>query len=184
MSRVGKVPIAIPDKVEVTLQGMHIKVTGPKGELERELSDVVDVAIGEVEGARGEHVLVTRRDDSRQSRSHQGLVRALVANMVHGVHEGYVRALEINGVGYRAEALKGNFIRFDLGYSHPIFFELPELVEADVKATEVTLRSIDKELIGQVAAKIRSLRKPEPYKGKGIKYKEEVLLRKVGKAGK
>lgn len=177
MSRIGKLPIAIPANVEVLLEGTYIKVTGPNGVLERNLSEVVSV---DVEGG---YILVTRSDDSRQARSHQGLVRSLVANMVEGVATGFTRVLEIKGVGYRAEKL-GGFIRFDLGYSHPIFMELPEQVEADVKLTEVTLKSRDKELVGQVAAKIRSLRKPEPYKGKGVKYKEEVIRRKAGKAGK
>jgi len=176
MSRIGKQPIAIPDKVDVSIDGEMITVKGPKGELTRELSSVVAV------GIEGNEIIVKRSDDLRNSRSHQGLVRSLVSNMVEGVTNGYTRVLEINGVGYRAE-LKGSFIRFDLGYSHPIMFELPDLVTADVKQTEVSLTSPSKELVGQIAAKIRGLRKPEPYKGKGIKYKEEHIRRKVGKAG-
>lgn len=176
MSRIGKQPIAIPDKVDVSIDGETITVKGPKGELTRDLSSVVEV------GIEGNEIIVKRSDDTRNSRSHQGLIRSLVSNMVEGVTSGYTRVLEINGVGYRAE-LKGNFIRFDLGYSHPIMFELPDLVTADVKQTEVSLTSPSKELVGQVAAKIRGLRKPEPYKGKGIKYKEEHIRRKVGKAG-
>jgi large subunit ribosomal protein L6 len=176
MSRIGKQPIAIPDKVDVSIDGETITVKGPKGELTRELSSVVAV------GIEGNEIIVKRSDDSRNARSHQGLVRSLVSNMVEGVTNGYTRVLEINGVGYRAE-LKGSFIRFDLGYSHPIMFELPDLVTADVKQTEVSLTSPSKELVGQIAAKIRGLRKPEPYKGKGIKYKEEHIRRKVGKAG-
>jgi len=176
MSRIGKQPIAIPEKVNVSIDGQTITVKGPEGELTREVSDVVAI------GIEGNEIIVKRPDDSRNARSHQGLVRSLVSNMVEGCDKGYTRILEINGVGYRAE-LKGSFIRFDLGYSHPIMFELPYLVSADVKQTEVSLKSPSKELVGQVAAKIRSLRKPEPYKGKGIKYKEEHIRRKVGKAG-
>lgn len=175
MSRVGKQPIAIPEGVDVNIDGSAVKVKGPKGELERVLSNVVDMAIKDGE------ILVTRRDDSRQARSHQGLVRSLVSNMVEGCSTGFVRELEINGVGYRAEQ-KGRFIRLELGFSHPIFFELPELVEADVQQTNIKLHSPDKELVGTIAAKIRSLRKPEPYKGKGIKYKEERIIRKEGKS--
>jgi len=176
MSRIGKQPIDLPDGVDVKIDGQHLVVKGPKGELERTVSDVVSLRLEE-------NVLhVDRPDDSRSARSHQGLVRSLLANMVEGVAEGFTRELEINGVGYRAELL-GRFIRFDLGYSHPIFLELPEGIDADVQQTNVKLLSADKELIGQVAAKIRSLRKPEPYKGKGIKYKEERIIRKVGKAG-
>lgn len=177
MSRIGKMPIEIPGGVTVEVDGDDIRVAGPKGELSRTLPGIVSVSIEDTT------ITVTRPDDSRPSRSHQGLVRSLVANMVQGVHTGFERSLEINGVGYRAELLKG-YIRFDLGYSHPIFFELPAGIEAEVKTTEVTLRSSSKELVGQVAAKIRGLRPPEPYKGKGVKYKEEVLRRKAGKTGK
>ncbi len=176
MSRIGKQPVAIPSGVTVTINGQHIHVKGPKGELERTVSDVVDIKV------ENDEIIVTRPNDSRQARSHQGLVRSLIANMVDGCNEGFVRELEINGVGYRAEKRK-NFIRFDLGYSHPIFVELPELVDAEVAQTSVKLSSPSKEIVGQVAAKIRSLRKPEPYKGKGIKYKEERIIRKAGKAG-
>lgn len=177
MSRIGKRPIDIPEKVEVKVDGQNIIVKGPKGELQREFADVVDLQID------GQQLLVQRRDDSRTARSHQGLVRSLVANMVQGVSEGFQRTLEINGVGYRAEQ-RGTFIRFDLGYSHPIYFELPESVTAQIeKQTQLTLASVDKELLGQVASKIRSLRKPEPYKGKGIKYSDEVIRRKAGKSG-
>ena len=176
MSRIGKQPIEIPASVEVKLDGLHLHVKGPKGTLERTLSSEVKVV------REGDTLLVQRPDESRTARSHQGLTRSLVANMVQGVAEGYTRELEINGVGYRAEQRK-RFIRFDLGYSHPIFLELPDAVEAKVANTAVTLTSPDKELVGQVAAKIRSLRKPEPYKGKGVKYKEEHIVRKVGKAG-
>ena len=175
MSRVGKQPIAIPDGVDVKIDGASVHVKGPKGELERVVSDVVSIALKDGE------IVVSRPDDTRQARSHQGLVRSLVANMVEGCANGFQRELEINGVGYRAEQ-KGRFIRLELGFSHPIFFELPELVDAQVEQTAIKLVSPDKELVGTVAAKIRSLRKPEPYKGKGIKYKEERIIRKEGKS--
>jgi len=176
MSRIGKQPIAIPAGVDVKLDGREIRVKGPKGELSRTLSDVVSVKIEDKD------IIVDRHSDSREARSHQGLVRSLIANMVTGVSTGFTRDLEIIGVGYRAEK-RGKFIRFDLGYSHPIFVELPESVDANVTQTAVALSSRDKEMLGQVAAKIRSLRKPEPYKGKGVKYKEEKIIRKAGKAG-
>ena len=178
MSRIGKQPITVPDGVAVTVKGHQVTVKGPKGELSRVMSSVVSIDL--TDGV----ITVSRSDDSRQSRSHQGLVRSLLSNLVQGVSTGFTRDLEINGVGYRAEK-KGNFIRFDLGYSHPILFELPALVEANVTQTAIQLVSSDKEMVGQVAAAIRSLRKPEPYKGKGIKYKEERIIRKEGKsAGK
>lgn len=176
MSRVGKQPIAIPSGVEVKIDGNTVTVKGPKATLSRTHAGVVSVAI------EGSEIKVDRPDDSREARAHQGLVRSLLANMVTGVSKGFQRDLEITGVGYRAEARK-RFIRFDLGYSHPIFLELPDAVDAKVAQTAISLTSADKELLGQVAAKIRSLRKPEPYKGKGIKYKEEKILRKAGKAG-
>lgn len=175
MSRVGKQPIAVPSGVTINTDGNSITVKGPKGELSKTFAGFVTIKLD------GDTITVVRPDDSRQSRSHQGLVRSIVNNLVHGVSEGFVRELEINGVGYRAE-LKGKFIRFDLGYSHPIFLEVPKEVSADVKQTAIKLSSPDCELLGQVAAKIRGLRKPEPYKGKGIKYKEERIIRKDGKA--
>ena len=176
MSRVGKLPITIPAGVTISQDGNEVTVKGPKGELKKTFAGVVAINVD------GDQINVSRSNDSRQSRSHQGLVRSIVSNMVEGVSSGFVRELEINGVGYRAEKL-GRFIRFDLGYSHPIFYELPDSVDADVKQTAITLNSFNKEVIGQVAAKIRSFRKPEPYKGKGIKYKEERIIRKVGKSG-
>ncbi len=177
MSRIGKQPIAVPDKVEVQINGNQISVKGPQGALSRELSGVVDVALD------GGQIVVSRRDESRESRAHQGLVRSLIANMVEGVANGFKRNLEINGVGFRAEQ-RGSFIRFDLGYSHPILFELPEGVKATIeRQTQLSLESADREVLGQVAAKIRSLRKPEPYKGKGVKYSDEVIRRKAGKSG-
>lgn len=177
MSRIGKVPIEVPDGVEVNLQGQTLKVSGPKGELTRVFGDYVDIKVD------GGELSVHRRDDSRESRGQHGLVRSLVSNMVFGAEKGYRRTLEINGVGYRAETY-GNFIRFDLGYSHPIMFELPAAVSVEIdRQTKVTLESADNELLGQVAAKIRALRPPEPYKGKGIRYSDEQIRRKAGKAG-
>lgn len=177
MSRIGKLPIDIPENVEVTLSGNTIKVSGPKGELSRDLGEFVEVVLED------NQIDVQRPAETREARSHHGLVRSLIANMVEGVDKGFKRVLDINGVGYRAKTL-GRFVQFDLGYSHPIMFELPEGVSCVVeRQTNVTLESRDKELLGQVAAKIRALRKPEPYKGKGIKYSDEVIIRKAGKSG-
>lgn len=177
MSRIGKVPIELPDGVSAEVDGKSLTVSGPKGELTREFSEYVELKVSD------EEIVVHRRDDSRESRSHHGLVRSLVDSMVQGAAEGYRRSLEINGVGYRAETY-GDFIRFDLGYSHPIMFELPDAVSVEIeRQTQVTLESADRELLGQVAAKIRDLRKPEPYKGKGIRYSDERIRRKAGKAG-
>ncbi len=177
MSRVGKRPIEIPDGVEVSIDGNKVRAKGPKGELEREVSEVVSIELADGE------VVVSRPGESRQARSHQGLVRSLVANMVDGVAQGFTRELEIHGVGYRAEQ-HGNYVRFDLGFSHPVLFEVPELIEVSIeRQTRIKLVSPDKELLGQVAAKMRGLRPPEPYKGKGIRYANERIIRKVGKAG-
>lgn len=177
MSRIGKLPIELPEKVEVEIDGTNVTVKGPKGELSRDIGEIVSIGIEDGE------IQVQRPDESREARSHQGLVRSLVANMVKGVSEGYKRTLVINGVGYRAEE-KGAFIQFDLGYSHPIMFELPEGVSCTIeRQVRVTLECADNELLGQVAAKIRALRKPEPYKGKGIRYSDEVIIRKAGKSG-
>jgi large subunit ribosomal protein L6 len=177
MSRIGKQPIEVPEDVDVSLDGQTIEVSGPEGTLTRELEEFVDVEISD------DVVKVHREDDSRDARSQQGLNRSLLSNMVEGVENGYEKVLEINGVGYRAEQ-HGDYVRFDLGFSHPILFELPEIVDVEIeKQTRVTLKSPDNELLGQVAAKIRALRPPEPYNGKGIKYADERIRRKVGKAG-
>jgi large subunit ribosomal protein L6 len=178
MSRIGKLPISLPDKVSVTVNGGAVTVKGPKGELSSNLAPLTSVAI---EGATA---TVQRADDSRQARSAHGLQRALLANMVKGVSEGFERRLEINGVGYKAEVKRG-FVRFDLGYSHPLFYELPEGVEVEVekKSSTITLRGIDRAAVGSAAAVIRAFRPPEPYKGKGIKYAEEIIRRKAGKSG-
>jgi large subunit ribosomal protein L6 len=177
MSRIGKQPVELPDDVDASVAGATLSVSGPVGDLEREIPEDIEVEVNE------EEINVERPDDSREARSSQGLTRSLISNMVEGVSDGFTRELEINGVGYRAEE-HGDYVRFDLGFSHPILFELPEQVEVELESqTELELTSPDKELLGQVAAKIRNLRPPEPYKGKGIKYKDEQIRRKVGKAG-
>ncbi len=178
MSRIGNRPIEIPDDVEVSVDGQTLRVSGPAGELERQFSDYVELNVSD------EDVVVERIDDTREARGHHGLVRSLVSNMVRGAKEGYEKVLEINGVGYRAEERADNFIRFDLGYSHPIMFELPDEVDCEIeRETTLKLTSADNELLGQVASKIRALRAPEPYKGKGIRYRDERIRRKAGKTG-
>ncbi len=176
MSRIGKQPIPIPKGVEVKLEGDSIAVKGPKGKLERQVHPKVHVDID------SDNIVVSVSDQTRESKAFHGLFRALISNMVTGVTNGFEKVLEIVGVGYRAE-LKGNTAIFHLGYSHPINFDLPDGIEAKIDKTKVTLNSIDKELLGRTAAKIRSFRKPEPYKGKGIKYADEIIRRKAGKAG-
>lgn len=177
MSRIGKRPIAIPSGVKVALSGSTISVQGPKGTLSRELTDGVAVSV------EADQVVV-RRPDENSGTAMQGLVRSLVANMVEGVNNGFEKVLEINGVGYRAE-IRGKTINLSLGFSHPVEYALPEGIDAEVeKQTKVKIRGIDKELVGATAAKIRSFRAPEPYKGKGIKYAGERIIRKAGKTGK
>lgn len=177
MSRIGKNPVPIPDKVGVQVNGLHVAVKGPLGQIERTFKGVG------IE-SDGKEVVVKPLDGSRTSRALWGLSRTLINNMVHGVSQGFERVLEINGVGYRAE-LKGQQLNLTLGHSHPIEFPLPDGVKAEVvKQTTIKLQSVDKELLGQTAAKIRSFRPPEPYKGKGVKYAEEHIRRKVGKAAK
>ena len=176
MSRIGKKPIAIPKGVEVKLKGAQLTIKGPKGELN--LSVHPDVKLD----MEGDSISVSVVDETRESRSIHGLFRVLIDNMVTGVTKGFERVLEIVGVGYRAE-LKGRTAVFNLGYSHPINFELPEGIDAKIEKTKITLSGIDRELLGMTAAKIRSFRKPDPYKGKGIKYAGEMIRRKAGKAG-
>jgi len=176
MSRIGKQPISIASGVKITLDGQNIKVEGPKGRLERIVHDRVEVKV------EADQLLFYPRDE--KSKALQGLTRSLVANMVDGVTKGFTRVLEINGVGYRAE-LKGSTLNLSLGYSHPVEYPLPQGIsaEVDAKANTITVSGIDKELVGATAAKIRSFRQPEPYKGKGIKYSDERILRKAGKTG-
>jgi len=177
MSRIGKLPIPVPDGVEVTIDGLHVTVKGPKGELSRTLPEGVELSRDD-DGA----VIVTRLGDSRDERSRHGLVRALVANMVHGVSDGYARVLELVGVGYRA-APKGSDLELQVGYSHPVLIQAPDGINFEVpQPTRVVVNGIDKELVGQIAANIRKVRPPEPYKGKGIKYEGEQVRRKAGKA--
>lgn len=178
MSRIGKLPIEIPSGVKVTISGLEVRIEGPKGNLSRTIMDGVIVSVEE------KTLSVVRKDDSIIARSAHGLVRTLLNNMVTGVTKGFEKALEINGVGYRAEA-KGDVLNLSLGYSHPINYELPKGITVEVdKMTKILVKGIDKELVGQVAAKIRDFRGPEPYKGKGIKYADETILRKAGKTGK
>lgn len=179
MSRIGKLPIQVPAGVDVTIDGRAVSVKGPKGSLSHTVAAPIDVARDE-DGA----IVVTRPNDERQSRALHGLSRSLVANMITGVTEGYIKALEISGVGYRVQA-KGSNLEFALGYSHPVVVEAPEGISFKVdSATKLSVEGIDKQKVGEVAANIRKLRKPDPYKAKGVKYAGEVIRRKVGKAGK
>jgi large subunit ribosomal protein L6 len=178
MSRIGKKPIVLPQAVKVELKDGLVSVKGPKGALSRPLVEGIEVEITD------KQVNVTRKSDDKRSRSYHGLMRTLVSNMVDGVSKGFEKKLEIVGIGYRSE-LHGNKLVFHLGYSHPIDFPLPTGISAEVeKQTLVTIKGIDKELVGQIAAKVRGLRKPDPYKGKGVKYTTEVLRKKAGKTGK
>ena len=178
MSKIGKLPVEIPAGVTINQEGATFIVKGPKGEIRRELSTEIIYEFSEKE------VAVKRPSDSKKHRSLHGLTRTLLANMVEGVTNGFTKTLEIQGVGFRAE-LKGKNLLLNIGYSHPILFVPPEEVTIQVNSpTEVSVSGINKELVGQVAAKIRSFRKPEPYKGKGIRYKGEMIHRKAGKSGK
>ncbi len=179
MSRIGKLPIPVPTGVDVAIDGRAVTVKGPKGSLQHTLPAGIDVAPG------GEGTLqVSRPDDERQSRALHGLTRSLVANMVTGVTAGYEKRLEIVGVGYRVVA-KGSDLELALGYSHPVVVAAPEGISFAVESpTRFSVHGIDKQQVGEVAANIRKLRKPEPYKGKGIRYAGEQVRRKVGKAGK
>ncbi|MBC8143943.1 MAG: 50S ribosomal protein L6 [bacterium] len=179
MSRIGKRPIVMPAGVSMRRDGDTIVVKGPKGELQTRVSDKVTIAL------ENNEMTVTRSNDEAESRSLHGLTRTLIANMVQGVTDGYTRRLEIVGVGYRAE-LRGKALLLNLGYSHPIMLFPPDAVKVETPtATTIAITGIDKQLVGQIAAKIRSFRPPEPYKGKGIKYEGEQIRRKAGKsAGK
>jgi large subunit ribosomal protein L6 len=178
MSRIGKVPVQVPSGVEVTIDGLTVTAKGPRGELVRTMPEGVRISRAE-DGT----VLVERTGDSRTERSMHGLVRTLIANMVEGVGEGFAKTLDLVGVGYRAAA-KGSGIELQVGYSHPVAVDAPEGIAFEVPApTRIVVRGIDKVLVGQIAADIRRIRPPEPYKGKGIKYEGEVIRRKAGKAG-
>lgn len=176
MSRVGKLPIEVPESATVTIQDGLVTVKGPKGELEQAVSERVSVV------REGQQLLVTRQTDQPVDRSLHGLYRSLIFNMVRGVTEGFEKVLEIQGVGYRA-VLKGNTLELALGYSHPITYDPPPGVEFEVPVpTRIIVRGCDKQAVGQVAAEIRAMRKPDPYKGKGVRYRDEQVRRKVGKA--
>ena len=179
MSRIGRMPIAIPAGVTVEVaENNKVTVKGPKGTLERVLPGEMSIKV------EGEEVVVTRPNDLKKMKSLHGLTRTLIANMVKGVTDGYEKVLEINGVGYRAQK-QGKKLVLSLGYSHPVEMEDPEGIESIVEGTnKITIKGIDKEKVGQFAAEIRDKRSPEPYKGKGIKYADEVIRRKVGKTGK
>ncbi len=180
MSRIGKLPIPVPSGVEITLEGQQVSVKGPKGTLQHRVAEPITIAradSGEIE--------VSRPDDERVSKSLHGLTRTLVANMVTGVTDGYTKRLEIVGVGYRVVAKSPTELEFALGYSHPVNVKAPEGITFVVEApTRFAVSGIDKQAVGEVAANIRKLRKPEPYKGKGVRYTGEHVRRKVGKAGK
>jgi large subunit ribosomal protein L6 len=178
MSRIGRLPIAVPSSVDVTIDGRELTVKGPKGTLHRTLHP--DIAVSQEDGS----IVVTRPTEQKTHKQLHGLTRTLVNNMVIGVTDGYRKGLEITGVGYRA-ALNGQKLQLNLGYSHPIEIDPPEGISFEVEnPTHLAVVGIDKELVGQVAAQVRSTRKPEPYKGKGVRYAGEQVRRKAGKAGK
>jgi large subunit ribosomal protein L6 len=179
MSRIGRSPIPVPSNVTVTLNGGSVSVKGPQGSLERQLPAPISIT------QEGEELIVTRPDDERQNRALHGLSRSLVNNMVIGVTDGFSKELEIVGVGYRANAKGPSNLELALGYSHPVFVDAPDGITFEVPIpTRIIVKGIDKEKVGQVAANIRKLRKPEPYKGKGVRYAGERVLRKAGKAAK
>jgi large subunit ribosomal protein L6 len=178
MSRIGRLPISIPAGVDITINGQDVKVKGPKGELALTVKAPIEAKLEDGQ------ILVTRPDDERESRSLHGLTRTLIANQIIGVTEGYTKGLEVVGTGYRVAA-KGANIEFALGYSHPITVEPPAGISFTVEGVnKLTVSGIDKQAVGEVAANIRKLRKPEPYKGKGVRYAGEVVRRKAGKSGK
>lgn len=178
MSRIGKIPVVIPQGVKVAVVGDMLKVDGPKGKLSQKINPGVNIAISDGK------IVFTRPAESSEARTVQGLIRSLASNMVAGVTKGFERKLEITGVGYRAE-VQGDSLVMSLGFSHPVKYQLPAGIKAEVeKQTLITLTGADKQVIGQAAANIRGFKPPEPYKGKGIKYQGEKILRKAGKAGK
>jgi large subunit ribosomal protein L6 len=178
MSRIGKLPIPVPSGVEVSISGSDVTVKGPKGTLSHSIVEPIVIEQGESE------LIVRRPDDERDSKARHGLTRTLVANMVRGVTEGYSKTLEIVGTGYRVQA-RGSDLEFALGFSHPVLVRAPEGITFTVEApTRFVVSGIDKQKVGETAANIRKIRKPEPYKGKGVRYQGEVVRRKAGKAGK
>ena len=176
MSRIGRMPVAIPSGVDVTIDGRQVTVKGPKGTLSLEVVQPIEVK--QADGT----ITVTRPSDEGEIRALHGLSRSLIANMVTGVTDGYTRRLEVNGVGYRAAVSAGSLV-LQVGYSHPVLYPAPTGISFAVAANAITISGADKELVGEVAAQVRRVRPPEPYKGKGIKYAEEVIRRKAGKAG-
>jgi large subunit ribosomal protein L6 len=179
MSRIGRMPITVPAGVTVTVDGANVVVKGPKGELSHMVASPITI-----ERAEDGTLTVVRPNDERTSRSLHGLTRTLIANMITGVTDGYSKTMLITGTGYRVAA-KGNGLEFALGYSHPIAIEAPAGITFQVETpTQFHIKGIDKQLVGEVAAKLRKLRKPDPYKGKGVRYSDEVIRRKAGKAGK
>ncbi|MEY4130182.1 MAG: hypothetical protein RLZZ31_306 [Actinomycetota bacterium] len=179
MSRVGRAPINVPSGVEVNIAGAHISVKGPKGTLERDIPGEITIR------QEGSELIVERPNDERTNRALHGLVRSLVSNMVIGVSEGFTKELEIIGVGYRATPKGDSTLELALGFSHPVSVQAPAGITFEVPSpTQIMVKGIDKETVGQVAANIRSIRKPEPYKGKGVRYRDEYVARKAGKAGK
>lgn len=177
MSRIGKLPIQIPSGVTITVDSGNVTVKGPKGELRQFITPAVTVSLED--GV----LTVQPKDESRQARAQHGLMRSLLNNMVVGVTQGFEKKLEVNGVGFRV-AMSGQDLEMALGFSHPVKYKAPEGVQISTNKMEITVSGISKQQVGQVAAEIRALKKPEPYKGKGIKYADEVLLRKAGKTGK
>jgi large subunit ribosomal protein L6 len=178
MSRIGKLPLAVPEKVNVEVKERNVVVKGPKGELTQPVLDSIDVKL------QDGHVLVTRKGEERKARAAHGLTRTLLANMLEGVTKGFRKSLEIQGVGYRV-AKAGENLNFTLGYSHPVTYKAPKGISFSVEGTtKIHVDGIDKQLVGQVAAELRELRPPEPYKGKGIRYEGEFIRKKLGKAAK
>ena len=176
MSRIGKQPIELPKGVEVKLGEDMVEVKGPKGTLQTPICSLLNYELADG------HLTITRKDDTRESNAQHGLRRTLIANCVEGVSKGFSKTLEVIGVGFKV-AVKGNIIDLSVGYSHPVLIELPKALEAKAEGTKLTISGIDKELVGEFAARIRRVREPEPYKGKGIKYENEIIRRKAGKSG-
>ncbi len=177
MSRVGKLPIPIPSGVTITVDPDFVTVVGPKGTLKQFTMPGINITIAD------DHVVVTRNNDEPKVRAKHGLMRALINNMVSGVSQGFSKKLEINGVGFRV-AMQGADLKFNLGFSHDVIYKIPAGITATIEQNNVTISGIDRQQVGQIAAEIRALKKPEPYKGKGIKYSDERIIRKSGKSGK
>lgn len=179
MSRIGRLPVAVPSGVQVNVQGSNIHIKGPKGELKRSFSPLVEIAM------ENNQVVVTRKSDNAEERALHGTTRAVIANMIQGVSSGFTVVLEVEGVGYRAE-MEGKNLALHVGYSHPVKVEPPAGIafEVDLKTRQIKVSGYDREVIGQTAAEIRGVRPPEPYHGKGIRYSGEKIRRKAGKAGK